>query len=164
VSEDSDIRRAQLGATATGRRRLEPPVELSGLELPHLDGPLVAFDPAQESAPGDPVYLGGDLHRVHSDASERYPGRCRDGSLDEARVVFSDYEHENLEVTAVEGVWCLALHDDLVDSAPYFTLWDTEGRMRTWLLLPPARTMIGIAHLWLPSVPPPPGCGGVGAA
>jgi hypothetical protein len=130
-------------------------VDLSGLELPPFDGPLVAFDPAPDGAPGRPLYLGGDLHRVHPDASESYPGRARDRSLDQARVGLSDQELLNLEATAVAGVWCLALHDELVHSAPYFTLWDSEGRLRAWLLLPPARMMIGIGHLWLPSVPPP---------
>jgi hypothetical protein len=135
-----------------------------GLELPPFDGPLVAFDPAPEGAPGDPVYLGGDLHRVHPAASQRYPGPRRDDSLDAARITLSDCENEDLETTAVEGIWCLALHGDLVDSAPYFTLWDTAGRMRIWLLLPPARLMIDIAHLWLPSVPPPPGSPGFGSS
>jgi hypothetical protein len=131
--------------------------DLSGLELPPFDGPLVAFDPAPEGAPGGPVYLGGDLHRVHPDAAEPHPGRVRDESLDNARVVLIDQVHEDLEARAVAGVWCLALHDELADSAPYFTIWDSEGRMRAWLLLPPARLMIGIGHFWLPSVPPPPG-------
>jgi hypothetical protein len=125
-----------------------------GLGMPPFDGPLVAFDPAPAGAPGDPVYLGGDLHAVHPDAPERYRGRPRDESLDEARIALGDDEHEDLEVTAVDGVWCLAIYDDLVDSAPRFNLWDTDGRLRTWLLLPPARLMIGIAHFWLPSVPP----------
>jgi hypothetical protein len=132
-------------------------VDISGLELPPFDGPLVAFDPAPAGAPGGPVYLGGDLHLVHPGASERYPGRPRDESLDGAVIGLCDQEHENLEATAVAGVWCLALHGELVDSAPYFTIWDSEGRMRTWLLLPPARLMIGIGHFWLPSVRPPPG-------
>jgi hypothetical protein len=131
--------------------------DISGLELPPFDGPLVAFDPAPDGAPGAPVYLGGDLHRVHPDASGQHHGRPRDESLDGAKVGLSDQEHEDLEGTAVAGVWCLALQGDLVDSAPYFTIWDTEGRMRAWLLLPPARLMIGIGHFWLPSVPPPPG-------
>ncbi len=144
------------------RSKASPPgevsgVDLSGLELPPFDGPLVAFGPAPEGAPGHPVYLGGDLHRVHPDASEQYPGRARDESLDDARIVLADQEHEDLEATAVGGVWCLALHGDLADSAPYFALWDREGLMRAWLLLPPARLMIGIGHFWLPSVPPPPG-------
>jgi hypothetical protein len=149
---------ADRGDTSLGRL-----AAILGLELPPFDGPLVAFDPAPEGAPGNPVYLGGDLHRVHPDASERYSGRRRDESLDAARITLTDYEHEDLEATAVEGVWCLALHGDLVDSAPYFTLWDTAGRMRTWLLLPPARLMIGIAYLWLPSVPPPPGSPDMGS-
>lgn len=129
--------------------------DLSDLELPPFDAPLVAFDPAPGGAPGGPVYLGGDLHRVHPGAAGRDPGRVRDESLDEARIALFDREDEELETTAVEGVWCLALHGELVDSAPYLTLRDTEGRLRTWLILPPARTMIGIAHLWLAHIPPP---------
>ncbi len=138
--------------------------ELLGLELPPFDGPLVAFDPAPEGASGDPVYLGGDLHRIHPDASERRPGRRRDDSLDGATITIADHEHEDLEATAVLGIWCLALHGDLVDSAPYITIWDTDGRRRAWLLLPPARLMIGLGHFWLPSVPPPPDAHGVSAA
>lgn len=134
-----------------------------GLRLPPFDGPLVVFDPAPDGAPGEPVYLGGDLHRVHPDASERYHRRSLDESLNEARITLSDDEHEDLEVTAVEGVWCLAIHGDLVESAPCLTLWDTKGRMRSRLLLPPARLMIGTAHLWLPSVPPPSGSSGIAA-
>jgi hypothetical protein len=132
-------------------------VDISGHEQPPFDGPLVAFDPAPEGAPGGPVHLGGDLHRVHPDTSEPHVGRCRDESLDEATIGLYDQEHLNLEATAVAGVWCVALHGDLVDSAPYFTLWDSKGRMRAWLLLPPARLMIGIGHFWLASVPPLPG-------
>jgi hypothetical protein len=130
---------------------------IAGLDLPPFDGPLVAFDPTPEGAPGGAIYLGGDLHRIHPDAAERCSGRRRDESLDEARIALNELGQGNLvEATAVQGVWCLALYGDQVDSAPYFTLWDTEGRMRTWLLLPPARQMISLAHLWLPSVPPPP--------
>jgi hypothetical protein len=94
--------------------------DLSRFELPPFDGPLVAFVPAPDDAPGGPVYLGGDLHRVHPDAAEQYSGRARDKSLDEARIVLADQEHEDLEATAIAGVWCMALHGDLVDSAPYF--------------------------------------------
>ena len=39
--------------------------------------------------------------------------------------------------------------------APYLIVWDTEGRPRVCLLLAPARSMIGIAHVWLPQVPQP---------
>ncbi len=131
---------------------------MAGLDLPPLDGPLVAFDPAPGGAPGGPVYLGGDLHRIHPDAPEQYPGRRRDESLDEARIALNQLGQANLaEATAVRGVWCLAVYGEHVDSALYLALWDTENRLRTWLLLPPARLMIGLAHLWLPSVPPPPG-------
>jgi hypothetical protein len=127
--------------------------DAAALELPPFDAPLVAFDPAPEGAPGGPVYLGGDLHRIHPDAAGQCPGRRRDESLDEARIALDELGQGNLaEVTAVQGVWCLALYGEHVDSAPYFTLWDTEGRMRTRLLLPPARLMIGLAHLWLPAV------------
>jgi hypothetical protein len=149
-------------------RRLSPPPEdddrerqhptlvaIAGLDLPPFDGPLVAFDPAPEGAPGRPVYLGGDLHGTHLDAAEQWPERRRDESLDEARIVLGERERENFEVTAVDGVWCLAIYGEEVESALRLTLWDTEGRMRTRLLLPPARLMIGLAHFWFHSVPPP---------
>jgi hypothetical protein len=144
VTEDRDERPAAPAVTA-------------GLELPPFDAPLVAFDPAPEGGPGGPIYLGGDLHRIHPDAAQQYPGRRRDESLDEARIVLGEYEQESLMATAVEGVWCLALYGEQVDYALHFTLWDADFRMRSWFLLPPARLMIGLAHFWLPSVPPPPG-------
>jgi hypothetical protein len=140
----------------SGDERLDALALIAGLELPPFDGPLVACDPAPGGAPGGPVYLGGDLHRVHPEAVVKRPERRRDESLDEARIVLAEPEEESLEVNAVEGLWCLALFGDQVDSAHYFALWDTEDRMRIWLFLPPVRPMIGLAHLWLRSVPPPP--------
>jgi len=128
---------------------------IASLELPTFDGPLVACDPAPGGAPGGPVYLGGDLHRTHPEAVTDHPKRRRDVSLDEARIVLSERGEESLEVNAVEGVWCLALFGDQVESAHHFALWDTEGRLRIWLFLPAARLMVGLAHLWLRSVPPP---------
>lgn len=125
-----------------------------GLELPLFEGPLDAFVPVGERGPGDPVYLGGDLHAVHPDAADRRPGREHDHSLDSARISLSDYENEGLEATAIEGIWCMCLEADLVDSGPYFTIIDSEARLRTWLLIPPARLMVGIGHFWLPSVQP----------
>jgi hypothetical protein len=74
--------------------------------------------------------------------------------LDGASISLTNQEHGDLEVRAVEGLWCVAVDGDLVNSATTFTLWDTEGRPRVWLLLPPARKMVGIGHLWLPSVLP----------
>jgi hypothetical protein len=64
---------------------------------------------------------------------------------------------EAIETVAADGIWCLGLHDELVDASPFFALWDTDGGPRAWLPLPPTRMMIGIAHLWLRSVPSPPG-------
>jgi hypothetical protein len=128
-----------------------------GLELPLFPGPLIAFDPAEERAPGDPIYLGGDLHAIHPGTTAGPPpAPGRDRSLDAATIALTDFEHPTLETTAVEGVWCLALRGGLLETAPYFTISDTEGRLRTWILLPLATSMIGLVHLWLPAVPPPP--------
>ena len=91
---------------------------------------------------------GIDLEALFLRLGENDPG------LVEARIVLAEPEEESLEVNAVEGLWCLALFGDQVDSAHYFALWDTEDRMRIWLFLPPVRPMIGLAHLWLRSVPP----------
>ena len=144
MTERADGSRRGAPETGTPGERLAGLAPLLDLEMPPFDGPLVAFYPGPEGAPGDPIYLGGDLHRVHPDASEQDRGRHRDHSLDEATITLTDHEHEELEVTAVTGVWCLALYRDQVDSAPYFTIWDTEGRLRIWLLLPPARLIIGL--------------------
>jgi hypothetical protein len=64
-----------------------------------------------------------------------------------------------VDVSAIEGVWCTRLEGALLQCAPYFSLTDSAGRMRAWLLLPPPPTMIGIAHLWLPALPSAPGAG-----
>jgi hypothetical protein len=130
---------------------------MARLGLVPFDGPLVAFDPAPEGAPSGPIYLGGDLHQIHPATTPKRTKRRRDESLDAAMITFGERGGESLEVTAVHGVWCLALPDEPINSAPYFVLWDMKGRIRTWLLLPPARLMMGLAHLWLPSVPSPPG-------
>jgi hypothetical protein len=127
-----------------------------GVELAPFDGPLDAFQLDGHRGADDPVYLGGDLHAVHPDACERRPRPEHDDSLDAATIAFDDLEQEKVEAVAVTGIWCLVLRGDQVDSAPYFSLWDTHGLLRTWLLLPPARLMIGPGHLWLPSVPPRP--------
>jgi hypothetical protein len=111
--------RGEVPVFGTHDERLAGLAAIRGLEGPPFDRPLVAFDPAPDGAPGDPVYLGGDLHRVRPEVSDHYPGRRRDRTLDRARIALYGHQHENHEVTAVEGVWCLALHGDLVDSAPY---------------------------------------------
>lgn len=126
-----------------------------GLALPSFEGPLHAFAIGGELGPDGPFFLGGDLHATHPEARGRGTSSRRDPSLDSATIILTDYENETLQVSAVEGVWCLALPEDHVDPAPYFSLTDSEGRIRTWLLLPPPFLMLGIAHLWLPSVPPP---------
>ena len=140
---------------AGDEKRLEGLARSLGLELPAFRGPFDAFVLADERSRGDPVYLGGNLHAVHPDASGQRLGREQDRSLDNAIISLSDYGHEALEVTAVEGIWCMRLEADLAESARYFALFDSDARIRTWLLVPPARQMIGIGHLWLPSVPPP---------
>jgi hypothetical protein len=139
-----------------GAGRLADLATALGLEAPPFSGPLLAFDPAEERRPGDQIYLGGDLHAVHPEASAGAPPHgVRDGSLDGAKIILDDEVEEPLEVFAVEGIWCTALSGERLDSAPYFSISDTDGRLRTWLLLPPPRLLIGLAHLWLPAVPPP---------
>jgi hypothetical protein len=135
-------------------RRAERLAEELGLELP-FKGPLDAFALSEEPGPGVPICLGGDLHAVDPEARGPRPPVGRDESLDAATVGLDDEEHESIQALAVEGIWCLALREEMLDSAPYFTLWDTQGRLRTWLLLPPPRLMIGLGRFWLPSVPPP---------
>jgi hypothetical protein len=151
VSGDLD-NRAEDPADASRGRQLENLAASLGLDLPVFEGPLTAFALGAEQRP---VLLGGDLHAVHPESVDPLPDQ-RDGSLDAATVILDDQEHPPLKMAAVDGIWCLTLPDDLLDSAPYFALWDTEGRLRAWLLLPPPRTMIGIGHFWLPQVKPPP--------
>jgi hypothetical protein len=151
VSEDPDSRRADdLAASDEGRlKRLAASL---GLELPVFDGPLTAL---VLGGGRGPILLGGDLHAVHPESPDPPPPQEGDASLDAATVILDDQEHPPLKTAAVDGVWCLALPDDLLKSAPYLALWDTEGRLRAWLLLPPAAAMIGIGHFWLPQVKPP---------
>jgi hypothetical protein len=128
--------------------------ELS-VERPLFEGPLYTFQIGEASGVGAPVYLGGDLHAVHAEGHDRPSGICRDPSLDGATITIDDHEHQAIKVTAVEGIWCLTLPKALYFSAPYFAVRDSENRLRIWLLLPPARALIGIAYLWLPRIPPP---------
>ena len=127
-----------------------------GLKVPPLLGPLDAFELGDDRRPGDPIYLGGDLHAVHPFAADRDPLDERDHSLDSATVIIDDLEHEAIEAVAVEGLWWLTVHGDLLETAPYLTLWDTQGRIRAWLILPSVRKMVGLGHLWFPQVMPPP--------
>jgi hypothetical protein len=123
-----------------------------GVDLPAFEGPLVAFDPAPRRSPGDPVYLGGDLHAVHPDGHDPGGPPDRDPSLDQAAINLFDGEDLQLEIAAIDGVWCTRLEGSALECAPYLSLTDGRGRRRAWLILPPAPTMIGIAHLWLPRV------------
>jgi hypothetical protein len=127
-----------------------------GADLPPFRGPLVAFDPAPEHDPRDPVYLGGDLQAVHPDAREPRPRPGRDDSLDRATITLLDGEGWLLDIPATEGVWCTRVEGAHLDCAPYLAITDGRGRLRTWLVLPPPRTMIGIAHLWLGAIPKAP--------
>jgi hypothetical protein len=125
-----------------------------GVKLPPLVGPLVAFQLDGHSGAEDPVFLGGDLQAVHPDAGPPSRRSANDPTLDNAIVTLTDHENETLELAAVEGIWCTVLRGERLPAAPYFSLTDSTGAIRTWLLLPPPRLMVGIAHLWLPSVPP----------
>jgi hypothetical protein len=135
-----------------------------GIELPLFEGPLVAFQLDGHRGGEDPVFLGGDLHQVHPRAGGPARASHRDPSLDSAILTLVDHENEMLDIAAVEGVWCTRIDGERLPAAPYFSLTDTDGRIRAWLLLPPPRLMVGIAHFWLPSVPPPedPRTGGYG--
>jgi hypothetical protein len=134
---------------------LAAPSHRPGVERPAFAGPLVAFDSGPDSCAGDSVRLGGDLHAVHSATRVPGPPPDRDGSLDPATVTLFDGEGWSLDVPATDGVWCTLPGDLAPDCAPYFALIDGRGRLRAWLILPSARTMIGIAHFWLPQVDPP---------
>jgi hypothetical protein len=127
-----------------------------GVELPPFQGPLVAFALGEEGNSERPVFLGGDLHEVHPEAHERrrHP---RDPTLDSATLTFTDLEGEPLETGATQGIWCIRIEDQRRDAAPYLSIHDSEGRLRTWLILPPPRLMVGLGHFWLPSVSPFPG-------
>jgi hypothetical protein len=121
-----------------------------------FDGPLVVFEPASGARPGGPIYLGGDLHAVHPRAAPEGETRPRDATLEAAMLFFFPTgQGETIESVATCGVWCLALHDEQRDSFFFLLLRDGELRVRAWLLLWPARAMLGRGHLWLPSVPPP---------
>jgi hypothetical protein len=143
------------GSESSGPRgeRLAALARALGVALPPLQGPLVAFQLDGHRSAEDPVFLGGDLQAVHPDAG---PASCRagrDATLDNAVITLTDHENETLELAAVEGIWCTALSGERLPAAPYFSITDSDGSVRTWLLLPPLRLMVGIAHLWLPSVP-----------
>jgi hypothetical protein len=129
------------------------------LGLPVLDGPLCAFRVAEQAAADAPVYLGGDLHAIRPGGDDRHSGRRHDRSLASARITI-DHEGGSVGTTALEGLWCLLLPEGPLHSMTFFAITDSQGCLRIWLLLPPARTMIGVAHLWLRRVPPPPGSPG----
>lgn len=131
-----------------------------GVGLPPFEGPLAAFQLEGRRGAEDPVFLGGDLHAVHPSAEGAGGRGDRDASLDGAIVTLVDHEREMLDLAAVEGLWCTRIEGERLLAAPFFSLTDAEGRTRAWLLLPPPRLMVDIAHLWLPSVPPPDDPGG----
>jgi hypothetical protein len=157
MSDDGEIIPFRPSSRLSPReRRLAGLAASLGLELPPFEGPLDAFELTGDRGPSETIYLGGDLHTAHPEAVIRPTVHARDHSLDSARIALDDHEHQSLTTIAVEGIWCLAVGGELADSAPYFTLWDADGRLRAWLLLPPPRLMIGIGRFWLPLVPPPP--------
>jgi hypothetical protein len=159
MSEDRPDTRFGARSSHPGTDRLTALAARLGLDLPPFAGPIDAFRIGQEPRPDDPIYLGGDLQAIHPDTVDRRPAG-RDPSLDAATVTIDDQEHPSMQALAVEGIWCLLLRENLVDSAPYLFIHDTEGRLRAWLLLPPAGLMIGIGHFWLPQIKPPSGLPG----
>lgn len=139
-----------------------------GVALPPFKGPLVAFDLYSETGRDRdrPLFLGGDLHAVHPETVDRHR-HPRDPTLDSATITLVNLDSKPLETAAIEGIWCIRIPDEHSDSAPYLSIFDSEGRLRSWRLLLPPRLMIGLAHLWLPAVPPfggEPGEGGPGPA
>ena len=137
-------------------RRLAELAEALGIEMPPFTGPLVAFQLDGARGAEDPVYLGGDLHAVHTRAGSAASSGERDASLDFATVTVTDHEQRPLDVAALEGVWCTRFKGARLAAALYLSVIDSEGRTRAWLLLPPPRLMVGIAHFWLPRLKPPP--------
>jgi hypothetical protein len=123
------------------------------VDLPPFRGPLQAFDSAPERTPGDPVYLGGDLHAVHPESRGPSAPPDRDESLDKATISLLDGEGWVLDIQATEGIWCALTEGLAVECAPYLSVIDSAGRNRVWLILPPAHLMLGIGHYWLPAVP-----------
>lgn len=124
------------------------------IELPEFVGPLCAFEVSALADTVAGIYLGGDLHAVHPEAPARRRVPGLDQSLDSATIIVDDLEHESLRAHAHEGIWCVRLSGPMLDSAPYFSLFDADGRLRHWLILPAARKLIGAGHLWLPAVDP----------
>jgi hypothetical protein len=159
MSEDRRDIRPGAQPPPPGEHRLAGLAARLGLDLPPFAGPIDAFRMGEEPRPDDPIYLGGDLQAIHPDTVDRRPAG-RDPSLDAATVTIDDQEHPSMQAVAVEGIWCLRLRENLVDSAPYLFIHDTDGRLRAWLLLPPAGLMIGIGHFWLPQINPPSGLPG----
>ena len=125
-----------------------------GVDLPPFSGPLVAFDPAPARSPGDPVYLGGDLHAAHPETAKPGAAGERDKSLDEAVITLAAGPIWLLDTQAIHGIWCVRLEEEQLKCAPYFSIRDGDGQMRTWLLLPRPQDMLDTAHLWLRRVPP----------
>jgi hypothetical protein len=157
MSGERDEQRPEDPTQAYRKVRLEELARSLGPEDPFFDAPLTAFIFGGEQYPEGPVFLGGDLHAVHPSPAEERSRSVRDRKLDNSSIVLGDPDREPLRAGAVEGIWCLALPDDLAASSLPFFLYDGEDRLRAWLCLPPARQMIGVGHLWLPSVPPLPG-------
>jgi hypothetical protein len=135
-------------------RRLACLAEELGLGIPPFEGPLSAFAPPGPRTEDDPIYLGGDLHAVHPEAKVKSlrPGGV-DPSLDGAEILITNFEDDAVKTSAVDGIWCVGLSGPVIDTAPYFSITDIDGRCRTWILLPPPRLMIGMGHYWLPAVP-----------
>jgi len=129
-----------------------------GVELPLFDAPLVAFQLDGHRSTEDPVFLGGDLHATHPRAAGSTTTAAeRDPSLDFATITLIDHDHPPLDVPATAGVWCTRVEGDRLAPAPYLSINDSDGRILIWLLLPPPRLMVGIAHHWLTRVPSLPG-------
>jgi hypothetical protein len=143
------------GAPDPRAERLAALAASLGVELPPFPGPLVAFQLDDHRSEHDPVFFGGDLQEIHPRAGGPASPADRDPSLDFATISLFGHEHLPLETSTLEGIWCVRIDGERLRGAPYLSIVDSEGRTRAWLLLPPPQLMVGIAHFWLPSVPPP---------
>jgi hypothetical protein len=122
-------------------------VSSSLLDLPSFRTPLTAFRPDEDG----PLYLGGDLHAGGPQGTD---SKGSAESLDRARIVLIDHSGQRSETVAVGGIWSASLDGSTAEPGPIFMVYDGRFRLRTWLLLPSARSLLAEGYTWLPAVPP----------
>jgi hypothetical protein len=125
-------------------------VSSSRQDLPSFPGPLTAFRPEEDG----PLYLGGDLHAARPQGTDSERSAERDESLDRAHVVVIGHRGKRSETVALGEIWFAPLDEPTAEAGPIFMVYDGKFRLRTWLLLPPAWSLLAEGYLWLPAVPP----------